>query len=103
VKDATFAAFPLAAHCLYEPGSFYSFYSFYFFHFYLLIKSGGVGILDISYTASLRIFINSYSQLTSTAIRQPSRRTLGLNLNQYSTSELRHLQKSIRIRSNYFL
>ena len=33
VKDATFAAFPLAAHFFYEPGSFYSFYSFYFFHF----------------------------------------------------------------------
>jgi hypothetical protein len=52
----------------------------------LLIKSGGVGILA-----------------TLTAIRQPSRRTHGLNLNQYSTSELQHLQKSIRIRSNYFL
>jgi hypothetical protein len=45
----------------------------------LFIKSGGVGILDISYTASLRIFINSYSQLTSAAIRQPSRRAHGLN------------------------
>jgi hypothetical protein len=36
----------------------------------MFIKSGGVGILA-----------------TLTAIRQPSRRTLGLSLNQYSTSE----------------
>jgi hypothetical protein len=71
VKDATFAAFPLAAHFFYEPGSFYSFYSFYFFHFYLLIKSGGAGILGF-YAGWLR---------------QPSRRTLGLNSNQCSTSE----------------
>jgi hypothetical protein len=91
VKDATFAAFPLAAHCLYEPGSFYSFYSFYFFHFYLLIKSGGVGILGFSFYAKrFRSAHNSgaYFYVSQpTAIRQPSRRTLGFNLNQYSTSE----------------
>nr|UVX59702.1 MAG: hypothetical protein [Bacteriophage sp.]UWI03315.1 MAG: hypothetical protein [Bacteriophage sp.] len=82
MKDATFAAFPLAAHCLYEPGSFYSFYSFYFFHFYLLIKSGGVGILGFYaglFRQSITIIDLPLPSLQPTAIRQPSRRALWLN------------------------
>lgn len=94
VKDATFAAFPLAAHFFYEPGSFYSFYSFYFFHFYLLIKSGGVGILGFSfYTKRFCSAHNSGAYFYAsqpTAVRQPSRRTLGLNLPSHLQSFCRN-------------
>jgi hypothetical protein len=90
VKNTAFTVLPIAAHFFYDSRRFFEFLLFTHIFTSNVYKSGGVGILGFYaglFHQSITIMGLPLPSPQPTAVRQPSRRTHGLNLNQYSTSE----------------